>query len=258
MAEQHTFPQSGDEDDAENFAQMIGHANLVDFVIDGMTFTVDYGVPDVTIATGVCSIGQDSDTAASTSETRLKTGTIVQLPQATKSLTDSDVNFIYVEPNLGTDDNATFQVYTNEANASSNALKLGEIDTTNDTSTLFNREPSGSFASTFLVEDASDASTTLIQLTGSGPLELTNVDLDMSGNDISNLGSVSISSGSGPIDLPDDSDLQFGDAPDFSARYDSGKDTLVIQDETTTSDVAEVDKSGNLNIAGTLTESTTI
>jgi hypothetical protein len=145
MAEQHTFPQSGDEDDAENFGQLIGQDILSNFVARGFGFNPDYGVPEVTISTGLCFIRVGSATAASTGETRLDVNRAVQLPQETVSLTDSAVNYIYVSPDFTTNDNASFSVYTNQGNAGANELYIGSIDTTNDTVNEMNRDPSGSF-----------------------------------------------------------------------------------------------------------------
>jgi hypothetical protein len=145
MAEQHTFPQSGDEDDAENFGQLIGQDILSNFVARGFGFNPDYGVPEVTINTGLCFIRVGSATAASTGETRLDVNRAIQLPQETVALTDSAVNYIYVSPDFTTDDNASFQVYTNQGNAGPNELYIGSVDTTNDTVSEENRDPSGSF-----------------------------------------------------------------------------------------------------------------
>lgn len=160
MAEQHTFPENGDNDDAENFGQMIGHDILSDVVITGMGFTVNYTTPDVTIGTGVATIRLSSDTAASTGETRLNVTRVVQLPQDTLTLVDGDVNHIYVEPQFGTDDNAIFASYTNTGNAGANALKIGEVDTTADTLTQLNREVdsgvSVSDGGSLVVSDSSD------------------------------------------------------------------------------------------------------
>lgn len=164
MAEQHTFPQNGDNDDAENFGQMIGHDILSDLVITGMGFTVDYTVPEVTIGTGVAAIRVSSDTAPSTGETRLNVTRVVQLPQNTISLTDNDVNHIYVEPDFSTDDNGSFAAYTNTSNASADALKIGEVDTSNDTSTELNR---GATAGVDVAEDGS------VVTTGSSEIDFT-------------------------------------------------------------------------------------
>lgn len=50
----------------------------------------------------------------------------------------------------------------------------------------------------------------------------------------------------------------YGSAPDFGVRYDSGDDELVWNDEVNGDDVMAIDKAGNLQIQGTLTESTTV
>lgn len=148
MAERHTFPQSGDNDDAENFAQMIGQDILSDFVVTGFGFNPNFTAPEVTINTGVCFISRDSDTTSSNSETRLAVNHAVQLPQETISLTDNATNYIYIVPNFGTNDAAVYQAYTSQSSASSNALLIGQVDTSNDTfDDGDNRDPSGAFQS---------------------------------------------------------------------------------------------------------------
>lgn len=215
MAQQHTFPQSGDEDDAENFAQMIGQPNLVDFVITGMSLSPSFGVPEVTIGTGVCAISQTSDTASSTGETRLQTGTIVQLPQSTESLIDNDVNYIYVTPDIGTDDNGSYTVYTNENNAGSDELKIGEIDTSSDATTLYNRSPNGSFSTPFTLVDAA-GDTTLAEITGSGPFDHY-TDIDLHNNHLDDVNS--IDGGGDTIDLNDDLNFaSLSGSPTFSSH----------------------------------------
>ena len=140
MANTHVFPQTGDNDDAENFAQMIGHSVLSNYVRTGMGLTPDYTNLSVTVGDGVCFIATGSSTASSTSETRLRTNHVVQVAQDTLALTDAAVNHIYVEPTLGTDDSASYAAYTDETNAGANALKIGEVDTSNNTSTEKNRD----------------------------------------------------------------------------------------------------------------------
>lgn len=145
MAKTHTFPQTGDNDDAENFAQMIGQHHLADYVETGMNFTVDYTVPEVTISTGLCFIRLSSDTSSSTGETRLSPNHAVQVEQDTIALADSATNHIFVEPDFQTDDNASYASYTNTANAAANALKIGEVETANNTSSTTNRSPDATF-----------------------------------------------------------------------------------------------------------------
>lgn len=172
MAATVTFPQSGDQDDAEHFASMIGVSNIMDYVESGGGFTPNYGVPEVSISDITVYISGGNQTASSSGETIRETGEMVQVEGATVSLSDSATNHVYVEPDFGTDDNATFSVYTNTSNASSDALKIGEVNTTADTSVLYNRAPSLSSGTPFEVIDHTDDGNTLLDLPSSGPLDL--------------------------------------------------------------------------------------
>lgn len=148
MAERFTFPQSGDRDDAEHFASLAGQDNLTEHVERGMGFTVDYGVPEVTVATGKAFVKISSGTASSSGDTILDLNYVVQIPQQTVSLTDSATNYIYLEPNIGTDDSGTINAYT--STQSSPSLLIGTIDTSADTSDERNRRPTGEFQNLFV------------------------------------------------------------------------------------------------------------
>lgn len=140
MAENHIFPQNGDSDFAEDFAQMIGHSILADVVVTGMGFSEDFGVPEVTINSGLCFIMQDT-VSVPNGETRFNTNRTVQLAQDTIALTSDIVNHIYVEPQFGTNDSPQYTAETDTSNASADALKIGEINTSENTSTTTNRSP---------------------------------------------------------------------------------------------------------------------
>lgn len=182
MATKHTFPQNGDYDDAENFAQLIGQSNLMDFVGRGLTFTVDYTVPEVTIAEGVAYIGSSSVTASQTSEERLDVGYVVQLPQTTVSLSANATNLIYLEPSLDTDDSATVNAYTSATSASADAIKIGEIDTTNDIATELNRRARIDVESIGFGESDTDTYD-LAYDQGAGRITLSSTDVDGAGTD---------------------------------------------------------------------------
>lgn len=183
MASQHTFPQTGDNDDAENFGQMIGRDNATGYVSSGMGLSVDYGVPEVTISTGVAFVKQSSATASSTGETRLDVGYVVQTPQQTKSLADGDNNYVYLQPNLGTNDNGQFIVYQDESNASSSELQIARITTgITQEAVAKNRSPDGSFeqltaqslyASSSTLDIYDSNSDHIAQFDGSGNLDIT-------------------------------------------------------------------------------------
>lgn len=145
MVQRHVFPQSGDRDDAANFGQLVGRHNATDYVETGLDLTPDYGVPEVTVGAGLAFISAPVETASSTGEDRLRVGYAIQLPETTLGLPDDTTVSVFVEPDLGTDDNATIEVYTDESNATQSALKIGEVDTTSDTMSEVNRAPEAVF-----------------------------------------------------------------------------------------------------------------
>lgn len=236
MAATHVFPQSGDPDDAENFAQLIGHDILTDYVVTGFGFTVDDSVPEVTISDGLCFISLQSSTASSSGETRLKPNHAVQVASATKSLDDGAVNHVYVEPDITTTDNAWFRVTTDKSAASADALKIGEIDTSGSTSstTQTNRYPGSTtdfqFGGDLIAEDGTliyDLSAghipgSLIQQGAGSGLNADMVD----GKDASQLG----------VDAEDDGSVVVSNATgmDFSTgtkAVDDGDGTVTINVE---------------------------
>jgi hypothetical protein len=141
-----TFPQSGDNDYSENFGTWLGRSAITDYIEEGMTFTVDYTVPEVTISQGKAFVEIPEKTISANSETRLSLDYVIIKPSKTISLSDNAVNFIYLNPNIGSNDSPSFNAYTNETNAASNSLKIGEIDTSSNTKDEnFSRSPDSTF-----------------------------------------------------------------------------------------------------------------
>lgn len=150
MAEQFTFPQNGDKIDAEHFASLAGQDNITNYVQRGMSFTVDFTVPEVTVSTGKAFIKTSNGVAPNSGDTILDLSFVIQIPEQTVSLADNDTNYIYLEPNINSDDAATINSYT--STQSSPLLLTGTIDTSNDTSTESNRAPSANFLDTTVSE----------------------------------------------------------------------------------------------------------
>jgi hypothetical protein len=142
MVVRHTFPQDGDNNDAEHFGQLVGRDIISDYVEQGLNFTPNYTTPEVTVSNGVCSVKSASETATNSGETVLGVSYVVQLDQQTVALTDSTVNYIYVVPNIGSNDSATISAITDRSNAGETDLLIGTVDTSNDTETEENRSPS--------------------------------------------------------------------------------------------------------------------
>jgi hypothetical protein len=143
----HSFPQSGDPDDAANFAEHLGRTNITDYVEYGLALqNIDYAALTFDVSEGKCFLLGDTETAASTGETRHRVDHVVHLDaRAGLALTDGAVNHVFVDGNVGTNDSPTIVVNTTGAAPSDSSLKIGEIDTSADTATELNRDPSGDF-----------------------------------------------------------------------------------------------------------------
>lgn len=129
---------SGSPDDpnsAGNFTTWVHGTGFTDHVESGMTFSVDYSVPEVTISAGKANFGISSVDARSDDGGSLKTrdegNTFVgESTSTTLSLTDNDTNEIFVFIELSSDDTLKFQARTDGSTPSANsAFKIGEIDT---------------------------------------------------------------------------------------------------------------------------------
>lgn len=137
---QFTFPQSGDKDDAEHFGSMVGMRNLTDYVETGFTFTYDDTVPEVSITNGKAVILTSQQVASSSGDDILRVGYVAQRPSTTVSLSDNALNYIYLEPNIGSDDSAVINAYTS-TQSGNNELLIGTIDTSTDEVITRNRDP---------------------------------------------------------------------------------------------------------------------
>lgn len=261
MAQRFTFPQSGDADDAEHFASMIGADNRSDYVEQGMSFTVDYTVPEVTVSTGKAFISQASATASSSGDSILTPNYVVQTDEQTVSLTDNAVNEIYVDPQFNTDDSGVIVAST--SSLTGDELKIGEVDTSADTSSTTNREPDARLGSLDVVSgDITDGTNVIYDqsnnwvpqarlendsvtvtagdgLKGGGTVSLggsTTVNIepdDFAGTFLSDDGSDNLTvgvgfglegDGSGNIRVNEDADFTFTSAIDFSAGLDTQGD----------------------------------
>lgn len=144
----HVFPQNNDNDDAANFGQHLGRDNISDYVEEGMGFTVDYGVPELTVGAGKAYILTSAQTAVSTQETRsYGVDYNVEMSSKTVSLTDNDVNYVYLEADPSNDDSPGITVNTTGIAPNDASILIGEVDTGSDTYLEHNREPDAAFES---------------------------------------------------------------------------------------------------------------
>lgn len=140
----HLFPQHGDEPDAANWAQLAGHDIGEAYVKSGFDFDVDWTTPEFDVTSGSAKVYADSMTTAhpdiDPQETRSNVGYVVEAEARTGlALADNDVNYVFVDPNRGTDDSPQIEVNTDGSKPTEESLLIGEIDTTNDTVQKKNR-----------------------------------------------------------------------------------------------------------------------
>jgi len=137
----HTFPQTGDFSDGENFANLMGQTPLLDYVETGMNFqNIDYNALTFDISSGKAYVSLPDGVTANTGETRTILGYVIETDAVTGlSLTDNTINYVFVEGNAGTNDSPAFAVNTTDTPPTDDAFKIGEIDTNNNVSSDLNR-----------------------------------------------------------------------------------------------------------------------
>ena len=133
---------SGDKNDAANFGAVYDAIGLTDFVKTGMNFTVDYATPAVDISAGKAVLTVDSATATQENETRDEgvAFTVETDARTDLSLTDAAVNHVFLDISLTSDDAPSFHIDSDDTPPSQPYLKIGTIDTSNDTATELNRD----------------------------------------------------------------------------------------------------------------------
>lgn len=146
----------GDDNDAANFSAHNYTALPTDALIEGCAFTVDYSTLTVDIDDGVVRI---TDSNVNGYNKTWGSGAFVyEISSATDvSLTDGTVNHVFVEADRSTNNTASYVVSDSDTPPSSSAIKIGEIDTTNDTKAERWNHLSDSGLLTFPDEAAIDA-----------------------------------------------------------------------------------------------------
>lgn len=131
----------GDFDEAANFASLADAVGLTDYVVEGLNFTLDAGTPSLDISQGKAVVTQSSTTGAKSGETRDNgVAFVAELDARTGlSLTDGDVNHVFLSVDLTSADTINIIINTTNSAPSQPYVKLGTVDTTNDTTTELNR-----------------------------------------------------------------------------------------------------------------------
>jgi len=132
---QLTFPQAGDLPDAAYFAFARGRGRSG--IINGLTLTPDFSVPEVTVAAGKAIIDRgEMETEhpnITPSETVSDAAAAVEIESQTVPLTTGATNELYLDVNVGNDDSGTVVATTAGSAPTTASFKIGEVDPVNDT-----------------------------------------------------------------------------------------------------------------------------
>jgi len=167
----YVFPQFNDYDDPQNFAFHLGQSNLGDFVEYGLSLTADHAAETFDLSEGKAYVEQTDAVGDASGETRhrLVYGVHVDAIADIGFATTNGVNYVWLDPNLGSQDSPDIVVETNNAAPSDASLKLSEIDAANDTAAVeTNRAPEADFRTPFAIEDADGV--TRLDVPENGPM----------------------------------------------------------------------------------------
>jgi len=135
----YTLIQSGDFNAAENVGALAGDIKR-EGIVDGLELSnLDTAAPSIDVAAGKTvhivptQVAEATlDDGSTVSEQRDQVQLVAHVDSQTVSLTDGTVNELFLDPQVGTDDSPQLDVVTT-GTPSSNAVKIGEVDTSNDT-----------------------------------------------------------------------------------------------------------------------------
>lgn len=145
--ESNTFPQFGDADDASRFAQLVGHDSLTDYVGSGLELDPDFNNDELSVSGGVFYVSRESDTAASDGREIYDLGYVVQVESTTLALPDSGSSYVVADPDLGSTNNPSVELYDSQNDIPEEALEIGEVFVDDELVSEYNREPLASFDS---------------------------------------------------------------------------------------------------------------
>jgi hypothetical protein len=156
-----TVPQHGDLPDAALWAFLAG-APPTSQILTGLAFdTVDYAVPEVTVAGGKAIVDRGAMTTAHPNidppETYEDSVAAVQIDSLTVGLDDGVLNHIFLDGNVANDDSGTIVANTSGDLPSTAAFKIGEVDTGADSASEQWRLVADDGTLTFPTEAAIDA-----------------------------------------------------------------------------------------------------
>jgi hypothetical protein len=127
--------QDGDDLSETNLTRTAAKNNLTDYVERGLGFVADFGSNTLDIGSGHVII-QDGINAYDL------------FPDSVNDLSlpaGSGVNYVFAAHDPNTDDDITYHIDDDDTPPTNPSLKIGTVDTANDTSTNINRNPVGNF-----------------------------------------------------------------------------------------------------------------
>jgi len=135
----YTVLQSGDFNAAENFGALAGDIDR-NGIVSGLALSnYDSAAPSIDVAAGKTVHVVDSQTAeaklddgTTISEQRDQVQLVCHVDSQTVSLTDDTANELYLDPQPASDDSPQL-VSVTSGSPPTDAVKIGEVDTSNDT-----------------------------------------------------------------------------------------------------------------------------
>jgi hypothetical protein len=137
----HYSSGSGDDIDAANFAWALHAVGFTNFVVSGLTVSPNYSTPSFTLNAGKAVI-KSATSKTNEDDTRTGASYVVEFDgQSDIDLTPNAVNAVYLVIGPTAPDDLIVQVESNGTMPSADYIELAEINTTNNTSILKNRDP---------------------------------------------------------------------------------------------------------------------
>ena len=138
------WPQHGDEPDAAHFSYWLGQEGLSGYVEEGFHLNPDWANDTLDISDGKAYVMRGTfDTTSPDIPTETMDGNLFVAGKTAETgvvLGANTLNYLYLDPNFGSDDSPQFEVVQNEANATAEALQIAHVYTDEERIVLKNRE----------------------------------------------------------------------------------------------------------------------
>lgn len=145
MADQVLWQNAGSDFSETTAGKNWARSNVLDYVEQGFSFTLNAATPSLDIQSG-----SDTDNLAHLSDSDGRGVTLDMDDRTGLSLTDSATNYVYVAFTPSNTDDIYIHIDTDDSAPSGDpSLKIGEVDTSADTTTELNRDPQASFRDLF-------------------------------------------------------------------------------------------------------------